>query len=154
MFFHKWFFQGKCINIIDGQTILIWIDLGFNIWRRVRVRFNRIRMKAYAPDTENQSTEIANLINYLEQNLKGKQVYCQIYKKKDRIGLNKYFAEIFIQPENLSMRLVDINRDIANSHRIDGLVNFNNLLVGQGFSAYIQFNKKPVPAQNGKFSNP
>jgi len=144
MFHHKWFFQGKCTRIIDGQTALIWIDLGFNIWKKVKVKFNRIRMKAYAPALENQATEINNLINYLEQNLRGKQVYCQIYKKKDRLGFNKYFAEMFIQPENLPMRLVDINRDISNSNRIDGLVNFNNLLVSQGFSSYIQFNKKPM----------
>jgi hypothetical protein len=59
MYRHKWFFQGKVIKIIDAQTVVIWVDLGFEIWKRATVKFNRI--KPILPDTN-------PAILFLEQN--------------------------------------------------------------------------------------
>jgi hypothetical protein len=130
---HKWFFQGKVIKIIDVQTIILWIDLGFESWKKVRVKFNRI--KSILPDTN-------TAMSFLEQNLKNKPIYCQIFKSKDYNGHDRYFAEIYTSSNGISLKLRDINKSISNSHRIEGLVNFNDIMVSHGFSIYIQFKRK------------
>ena len=30
MYVHRWLYQGKVIKIIDGQTVILWVDLGFD----------------------------------------------------------------------------------------------------------------------------
>ena len=101
MYENKWIFQGKVIKIIDGQTIVVWLDLGFELWKKVTVRFNRIRAKDYTfrdpkgpagkfPDNDAKESTL-----FLENNLKGKKVVCQITKQPGYNGFDKYFAEIF-----------------------------------------------------------
>lgn len=142
MFHHKWFFQGKVIKIINDQAVIIWVDLGFETWKKVLVQFNRIRSKS----NPGPGTGISPAVKFMEQNLKGKQIYCRIFKK-DYNGIPKYFAEIYTNMGEIPLRLIDINKSISNSHRIDGLINFNDTMVSQGFSIYIQFKKDPGHAK-------
>ena len=137
MFSHKWFFQGKVIEILNGQTFVIWLDLGFETWKKIQVRFNRLRIKEFSDNSENTS-----VFKYLEQNLKGKKIYCQIFKTKDQYKLDRFFAEIYIHPGDIPLKLNDINKSIADTHRIDGLINFNDLMVSQNFATYMNFPKK------------
>ena len=152
MFSHKWFYQGKVLEIIDGQTFVIWIDLGFEIWKKVPVRFNRLKMKDLSGPLE------AIAFKYLEQNLKGKKIYCQIFKTTGPNKFDRYFGEIYTPPGDISMKLKDINKNIADTHRIDGLINFNDLMVSQGFSTYMDFHKKgnhaQIPVHNGPARQP
>lgn len=138
MFNHKWFFQGKVIKIINDQVIIIWIDLGFEIWKKVQVRFNRIKSKSDPIISPDAGPSFA--VKFMEQNLKGKRIYCQIFKKNYN-GVSIYFAEIYTTMGDIPLRLIDINKNISNVHRIDGLINFNDTMVSQGFSIYIQSKK-------------
>jgi hypothetical protein len=137
MFNHKWFFQGKVIEINDGQTFTLWIDLGFETWKKILVRFNRLRIKEFPGITEN-----TQVFKYLEQNLKGKKIYCQIFKTKGQNKIDRFFAEIYVHPGDIPLKLKDINKSIADTHRIDGLINFNDLMVNQDFATYIDFHNR------------
>lgn len=138
MYENKWIFQGKVIKIIDGQTIVVWLDLGFELWKKVTVRFNRIRAKDYTfrdpkgpagkfPDNDAKESTL-----FLENNLKGKKVVCQITKQPGYNGFDKYFAEIFGNPSNFMLKLKDININMKNPSKLEGYININDLLVNQG----------------------
>jgi hypothetical protein len=43
---------------------------------------------------------------------------------------------------DIPLKLKDINKNISSSHRIDGLLNLNDIMVSHGFSIYIQFIKE------------
>jgi len=139
MFTHKWLYQGKVIKIIDGQTLIIWVDLGFDIWKKVMVRFNRIKAKGIY--TAQNTPDYTSVIKFLEQNLNSKQVLAQIFKQKDFNGFDRFFAEIYTKPDGIQLKLKDINQTIGAKDRVDGLINFNDALVSQGFATHIQFNK-------------
>ena len=154
MLTHRWFYQGKVVKIIDGQTVEIWVDLGFEIWKKVLVRFNRIRSKDSGLTIEQGiSPEPGVGSRFLEQHLKNKDVYFQIYKKKDFNGFDRFFAEVHMTPGDLPLRLKDVNKTVNNPNRVDGLVNLNDFLVGQGLATFIQFNKEDknvkFPVRNG-----
>jgi hypothetical protein len=57
-------------EIIDGRTLKVWIDLGFETWKIITMKFNRI--KIVYPLNPNEKTET---VNFLETNLKRKTVY-------------------------------------------------------------------------------
>jgi len=130
---HNWFYQGKIIKIIDGNAIIIWIDLGFETWKKVLIRFNRIRAK--------EDSEAAYTIQYLEQNLKGKAAYFQIFKKKVYEGFNKYFAEVYVKSGDITLKLGDLNRCFNSPHKLDGYININDVLIGQGLATLLTFSK-------------
>jgi hypothetical protein len=152
MFNHKWFFQGKVIKIINNQAVVIEVDLGFGVWKMVTVGFNRIRPKSYPALIENHSID-SPAVKFMEQNLKGKQIYCQIFKKNYN-GINRYFAEIYTQAGDIPLKLMDINKNMSNSHRIDGYINFNDVMVSHGFSVYIQFKKDLINAKFPVYDRP
>jgi micrococcal nuclease len=128
MFTHRWYFKGKVIKIIDGQTIEIWIDLGFDIWKKIQVRFNRLKI--------NPSDN--SILNFLNQYVKGKQAYFQIFKTKD---FERYYVEMYCQPGDIVIRLKDVNRSLNNPYRIDGLLNINDTIVSQKLATYFNFSK-------------
>lgn len=131
MYEHKWAYQAKVIKIVDGQTLVIWVDLGFDIWKKVLVRLNRV--KAMGPYQDIKSP----IFKFLEQNLKGKKVICHISKQKGYNGFDKFFAEIYGDPRELPLKLKDINISIKDKNRIEGYINLNDFLVGQNLATYI-----------------
>jgi hypothetical protein len=155
MFKHQWFFNGKIVKIIDEQTVVLWLDLGFEIGKKVLVRFNRIKAKgSYSPIiNQGDAPEPSATTRFLEQNIKGKTGYFHIYKKTDFNNFDKYYAEVFIQPSDIPLRLKDVNKSLTDNHRLDGWVNLNDILVGQGMATYIQFAKDnqnaKIPVHNG-----
>jgi len=115
--------------------MVVWLDLGFGTWKRQLVRFNRLKVKE--PNTDTTA-------KFLEINIKNKQAYFQVFKKKDYNynGLDRYYAETYMQPGDVPIQLKDLNKNFNNPHRIDGLINLNDVLVSQGLADYFMFNKK------------
>jgi hypothetical protein len=136
---HRWFFNGKIIKIINGLTVIIWLDLGFGTWKKQLIRFNRLKVKGIP-----SQNEIDSSTKFLEENIKNKHAYFQVFKRKDynNNGFDKYYAEIYMQPGDVPIQLKDLNKNFNNPYRIDGLINLNDVLVSQGLAEYFVFNKK------------
>lgn len=145
MFQHSWFFRGIVKEIIDGRTLTIWADLGFDTWKIITVRFNRLRVN----QPLSMNTEI---VKYLLTELKRKKIYLQTTKSKG----GNFFAEIYINSDNslieTGMSLRDLNKTLAgktapsDSSKIEGLININDLLVKKGLAEYAFTN---LPVYNG-----
>ena len=138
MFNYRWFFKAEVSKIINGQTLILNIDLGFGVWKKVVVRLNRIQTK----DPLNaRGTHPGK--NFLETTLQNKQVFCRVFRKKDLIENERYFSEIFANAVDMSLSLKDLNKSFSGQFKIDGLININDLLVGHGLASYIQPKKEP-----------
>lgn len=127
MFIHRWYFKGFINQIIDDQTMSIRVDLGFDVWKIISVRFNRLKIE-----------EGKNTAEFLKQYLVGKKAYFQIFKRKD---YDLFYAEIYCSPGDLPIQLKDLNRGLKNPYRIDGFINVNDILVSQGYASYFKFHK-------------
>lgn len=93
-------YTAKIIRVVDGDTIDVEIDLGFDIWHKTRLRLAHI-------DAFEQSTEIGKRATaYVKEALAGEPTYEITTYKTDKYG--RYLAEIFINGNSLNKNLVDI----------------------------------------------
>jgi hypothetical protein len=147
MYNYQWFFQGTVQRIIDGRTLDVSINLGFHVWKIIPIKFNRLRI--FVPNER--------LYYFLNENLKGKKIYLNTIKNRDRFGSEKFFAEIFIdseifpiaedKEELLSLRV--LNRTLATgvrpiTNKTEELININDFLVKQGLAEYVESPQIPL----------
>lgn len=80
----------KIEKVIDGDTVDVFIDLGFKIWHKDRLRLNGI-------DTPEKNTPLgAELKKFLIENLEGKLVRLRV-TKPDKYG--RYLATIYLNSD-------------------------------------------------------
>ena len=74
-------------NVVDGDTVDLSIDLGFDIWHKARVRLMGL-------DTPEKWFDYGKVVKqYVEQSLEGKQVQI-VSTKTDKYG--RYLVQIYM----------------------------------------------------------
>jgi hypothetical protein len=142
MFHHRWHYHAQVREIINPASFRAWVDLGFSTWKRVVLRFNRVRIKEFPADQKNP------VIEFLEKTIRNKEVYVRVFKKTRTIH-DLFFAEVYASPENMQrLYLKDLNRTMSNPYRIEGYVNINDILVGHGYATYFK-NENEISLHNG-----
>lgn len=89
-------------NVVDGDTVDLSIDLGFDVWFKARVRLNNI-------DTPEKWFEYGKVVKrYVQQSLQGKEVTLTS-TKQDKYG--RYLVEIFLSGfrDSFNQHLIDHN---------------------------------------------
>ena len=85
-------------RVVDGDTIDVSIDLGFDIWHKTRLRLAGI-------DTPEVKTDLGKVVKkYAIDTLEGKIVVIQT-TKPDKYG--RYLATIFLDDKNFNELLID-----------------------------------------------
>jgi micrococcal nuclease len=74
-------------KVIDGDTVDIFVDLGFSVWYRERIRLIGID----APEKKFPYGKV--VLAYLTKTLSGKKVFLDV-TKKDKYG--RYLAQIYL----------------------------------------------------------
>jgi micrococcal nuclease len=74
-------------KVIDGDTVDIFVDLGFSVWYRERIRLIGID----APEKKFPYGKV--VLSYLTKTLSGKKVFLDV-TKKDKYG--RYLAQIYL----------------------------------------------------------
>ena len=89
-------------KVVDGDTIDVTIDLGFNIQYTERVRLARIN----APEL---STDAGKLVKtFMVDSLEGKDVTIKTEKNKfDKYG--RWIAEVYYNEQSINQLLLDKN---------------------------------------------
>lgn len=99
-------YNGKIINIVDGDTLDIMIDLGFNVYVKERFRLARINTPELTSKLEDEKFAAQKAKEWL-LNFSNKDV---IFKsiKKDKYG--RYIAELFVTKNSVSInkQLLDL----------------------------------------------
>lgn len=100
-------YNAKLIRVVDGDTIIAMVDLGFNTWKQTNIRFYGI--DAYESRTRDLEEK--------EKGLKAKQLVTDILEKSNgefvlkSKGLDKYGRSLgiifvpFEEAENVSIAL-------------------------------------------------
>ena len=95
----------KVERVVDGDTVDVNIDLGFNIWHRGRVRLAGID----SPESRTRNKEEKKLglaaKARLKAILKGQKVSIQCTKEKGKFG--RILADIMIGDRNVNKQLMD-----------------------------------------------
>lgn len=80
----------KIEKVIDGDTVDVFIDLGFNIWHKERIRLIGI-------DTAERSTPFGKATKqFLSNNIENKMVKIEVFKP-DKYG--RYLGKIYLSSE-------------------------------------------------------
>lgn len=116
-------YYGYCTRAIDGDTIEVYVDLGFEIHHKIRVRLlNVLAPEIFSgPPEVRAKGKIAK--DYLETLLYGK--YVKIQTIKDHTSFNRYIATVWVdEPDDFADSLtgvVNVNEEMTR------YINENNL---------------------------
>ncbi len=102
----------KIDKVVDGDTVDVFIDLGFSVWHKERIRIAGI-------DTAEKNTPLGKALKaYMKELLEGKMVRLQV-SKPDKYG--RYLGEIWLgSDESINKQL--IKHGLAKSYGGDSKV--------------------------------
>lgn len=113
----------KIDKVIDGDTIDVFIDLGFSVWHKERIRLAGI-------DTAEKNTPLGKALKqFLIDNLEGKIIRLQV-TKPDKYG--RYLGTVFLKDSKISINDQLIKENLAKAYGGDsknGLWKEEELLV-------------------------
>jgi micrococcal nuclease len=99
----EYIYKAKVLNIVDGDTIDVEIDLGFYMYFRTRLRLSGIN----TPELRDKDPIVRNLAQvakqFLVMKILDKQVIIHSYKK-DKYG--RFLAEVYLGDENINTTLL------------------------------------------------
>lgn len=100
-------YKAKIINIVDGDTIDVMVDLGFDIHHEVRLRLNGIDTPEIRTK-DLQEKELGLKAKQFIQDLCEKYKYeCIVKTIKDKKGkFGRYLGDIYFEDESLSLLLI------------------------------------------------
>lgn len=99
-------YKAKVIDVYDGDTITVDIDLGFNIWKRnEKIRLASIN----APEVRGKNKDKGIVVrDYLRLLILNREVTLKTIKdKKEKYG--RYLGIIFLNEENINNKLLEEN---------------------------------------------
>lgn len=104
-----WTYLAKVEKVVDGDTIDVSIDLGFNVWHKTRMRLLGI-------DTAEKNTALGKFTKQLLINvLEGKMAKVEV-SKPDKYG--RYLATVYLKkPESINAQM--ISQGLAKSYMGD-----------------------------------
>ena len=127
-------YECELIRVVDGDTIDCWIDLGFKVKFKSRVRYMGL-------DTwESRTRDLDEKKKGLLAKARNKELLEQGVFKLRSFGTGKYgrvLGEIFVSPDVVDY---DLSEDIDRS--TDGLVSINDILIKEGHAYEYDGGKK------------
>lgn len=97
-------YKAKIIRVVDGDTAIVDINLGFDIVVRQTVRFARINAfeTRLGKNTNEEEKKIGlEAKEYVKNLIEGKEVYLKTFKDKGKYG--RYIAEIYYGEEKINL---------------------------------------------------
>lgn len=97
----------KVERIVDGDTLDVFIDLGFSIWHKERIRLSGI-------DTPEKNTILGKTLKqFLVDNLEGKLIKLQV-TKTDKYG--RYLGTVFLKDSSISINDQLVKANLAKPY--------------------------------------
>ena len=116
-------YRGTCVEVHDGDTIRVMLDLGFGSFQREWIRFNDL----YAPELSEPGGHEAKMAMVDIVFPKGKPVWLQVktFKTKNDEDLRsfiRYVAEVWrVEPDGSLMHIADRMRHDGHDTRAKGV---------------------------------
>jgi len=106
----KYYYEVEVLRVVDGDTVDVRIDLGFNVWHKCRVRMVGIN----APESRTKALEEKEkglaAKEWLKERLDGTSVELQSQ------GTGKYgrvLGEFYIDETNINQEMVEVGHAVA-----------------------------------------
>ena len=134
-------YQCKLIKVVDGDTIDAWVDLGFNLETKKRIRYMGI-------DTwESRTRDLEEKAKGLAAKDRNKHLLEQGVFKLKSFGTGKFgrvLGEIFVDPEVVGEHITECIGDAEHHIDIDesGWVSVNDILIEEGHAYEYHGEKK------------
>lgn len=101
----KYVYKAKCLRVIDGDTIVAEVDLGFNIYTKVNIRLEGIDApEVRTRDLEEKKKGIASK-EYLEDIFSLNKSFLLESKKVDKYG--RCLGTIYIGDVNINEEMIE-----------------------------------------------
>ena len=91
-------YQAVLDRVVDGDTVDLWVDLGFSVWVKERFRL------AYIDAPERFTEEGKAATQWIKDVLEGAELVV-VSKSKDKYG--RWLGEIFIEGESVNYAMVE-----------------------------------------------
>ena len=124
-------YQAELIKVVDGDTIDCYIDLGFNIKIKKRVRYMGI-------DTwESRTRDLAEKEKGLAAKARNNELLESGVFKLKSFGTGKFgrvLGEVFVSPDYVGEHIIECINSVDNDIdlSIDGWVSVNDILIEEG----------------------
>jgi len=99
-------YKAKCTRIIDGDTVELSIDLGFDITVNINTRLAGIDTPEIRTKNELEKKAGNKVKDILSSLLIGKELLVKTYKDSDKYG--RYICDIFVDNMNVNEFLVNM----------------------------------------------
>lgn len=99
-------YRGKVIRVIDGDTVVVSVDLGFKIYTKIKVRLKQIDTpEIYRPKTPDELVRGRRAKHFVEEKVLNKAIVLQTYK--DKTGkYGRYLADIMYTDNDNTLHLL------------------------------------------------
>lgn len=94
-------YKAKVTRVIDGDTMICEVDLGFSITVTERIRLRGINTPEVRGNQKKRGLEVKEIVRSI---IEGKEITLQVYKK-GKYG--RFIADIIIDDANLSDYLIE-----------------------------------------------
>ena len=103
----------KIDKVVDGDTVDVFIDLGFSVWHKERIRLAGI-------DTAEKNTPLGKALKqFLVDNIEGKIIRLQV-SKPDKYG--RYLGVAFLKDSSISINDQLIKANLAKQYGGDSKI--------------------------------
>lgn len=103
----------KIEKVVDGDTVDVFIDLGFSVWHKERIRLAGI-------DTAEKNTPLGKALKqFLVANIEGKIIRLQV-SKPDKYG--RYLGVAFLKDSSISINDQLIKANLAKQYGGDSKI--------------------------------
>jgi micrococcal nuclease len=103
----------KIEKVVDGDTVDVFIDLGFSVWHKERIRLAGI-------DTAEKNTPLGKALKqFLVANIEGKTIRLQV-SKPDKYG--RYLGVAFLKDSSISINDQLIKANLAKQYGGDSKI--------------------------------
>ena len=136
-------YNATVTKVVDGDTIDAMVDLGFNTWKKVRIRMHGIN----AP--ESRTRDLEEKKKGLLAKARNKELLEQGVFKLRSFGTGKYgrvLGEVFVSPDFVGEHITECIANPENKIDLssDGWVSVNDILMEEGHAYEYDGGKKKV----------
>ena len=93
-------YKAKVLRVVDGDTMVCEVDLGFSITVTERIRLRGINTPEVRGNQKKRGLEVKEIVRNM---IEGKEIILQVYKK-GKYG--RYIADIVVDDYSLSEYLI------------------------------------------------
>ena len=109
MLIREYIYTAKITNVVDGDTVDMIVDLGFNTYVKERFRLARIDTAEINSKIEDERVLAQDAKSWMSNFLNKEVIFKSV--KKDKYG--RYLAELFLPNEDTSLNQQLLNLGLA-----------------------------------------